>query len=267
MIQRPAPAPPAMTTTALSPFLPESEPGWIVNPVSARLARALDGIAYCLLATTLIVFLPFVGRTPLGELGHLHIVPVLGLCCATLRLPDLHSSNGTDSSLLWRLRAASLIVLGLTPFVSWWLRTADSPYFLIAGTAGLFAANWYLFELASFVREVFVLCGGGRLLFEAKLARIMIIYCVFIPTLGVTLTFLGALVLVPGTVLSDLQRTWEYLPHPIRFLMLLAVLNLLLLTWRAHSTILKSFGTEPRQQGALERDREPLAQHTVDRPS
>lgn len=222
-----------------------------MNPVSARLARALDGIAYCLLATTLIVFLPFAGRTPLGELGHLHIVPVLGICCATLRFPDLPNRDGTENGLIWRLKAASLAALGLTPFISWWLRTLESPYFLIVGTAGLFAANWYLFELASFVRQVFVICGDDRLLFEAKLARGMIFYCVFIPTLGVNLTFLGALLLVPETVLSDLLRTWEFLPHPVRFLMLLAILNLLFLIWRAHSVVLKSFRPEPKEQGQL----------------
>ncbi|MBT3377267.1 MAG: hypothetical protein HN742_05050 [Lentisphaerae bacterium] len=238
-----------------------------MNPVSARLARALDGIAYCLLATTLIVFLPYVGRTPLGELGHLHILPVLGLCAATLRLPSPSSSEEATTHLLWRLKASAVTVLGLTPFVSWWLRTLDSPYFLVAGTAGLFAANWYLFELASFIRAVLHKCGNERILFEAKLARVLTFYCVFIPTLGVNLTFVGALILVRGTVLSDLERTWEYLPYPVRFLMLLAVLNLLFLVWRVHSVVLNHVVNNPTDQGASQRDSEPRPQHEVDRPA
>jgi len=208
------------------------------NRMHSRLARALDGIAYGLLAAAVILCHPQLGQTRLGELSNLHLIPLLGMTVATFALPDGLNSQGAWHSARWRLRLSALLALGLNPFVAWWVRTVDNAYLLTVAVAALFVALWYLLELAAALRVLFQACREQRMVTEARVARILILYFIVIPTTAVHVSFVTALIAFPGTTLSDLLRTWAFVPTFVRGLTLLAVLNLAWMLWRAPRVVL-----------------------------
>lgn len=212
-----------------------SEP---LNIAHSRLVRALDGIAYGLLAVAVIVCHPELGRTWLGDLSNLHLLPLAGMAVATYALPAGNRGDSNWHGARWRLRVAVLLALGLNPFISWWVRSVDNVYLLLTAAAAMFASVWYLLELAVALRVLLHSCGSPKMEMEARIARVLILYFIMIPTTAVHVSFAGALLMFPGTALSDLLRTWSFVPSFVRGLMLLAVLHVEWLLWRTHRVVL-----------------------------
>ena len=219
------------------------------HQAQTRLARALDGIAYSLLAALLIVCHPGLGNTVLGDLGNLHVLPLLLLTASSLWIPGDAVTPGLSGQSVWRLKLAALVTLGLAPFVSWWIRIADSVYLLLACAAAVYAGIWYLVELAGLIREVLRERNETQLARQAGIARILVLYFTLIPTTSVYVAFTVALLLFQDAVLSDLQRTWGSVPPPVRWLMVLPILNLIWLAWRVYGAIIAAPPSdEPRPE-------------------
>lgn len=211
--------------------------------IRERFICTLDGIVYGIVATVLIVCYPRLGNTLLGDLGNVHMIPVLGVVIATLALDvppvwcDKHHGDA------WCLKIAALTMLGLSPFVSWWLRTDDNFYLLVAAGGALYAGIWYLLELTELLRAILHFHEKKNLEYQAKLARFFLLFFLLTPTLAVYISFIGAMLIFPGTVLSDLQRTWQFVPILVRCLMVLSVLNVTWLLWNCRR-VLQSVETD-----------------------
>ncbi len=233
-----------------------------VNPAAtppAQLIRALDGIAYSTVALAVVIAHPMLGRTPLGDLANLHLLPLLALAVSTFAVPtELLPGSDKWRANVWRLRLAVTLTFGLAPFVSWWLRAPDNAYLIAAGALALFAGVWYLLELATMVHELCAHCHEPRLTLESRVARVLVLYFVLIPTVAVHVSFTSALVFYRGTVLADLLRTWLFVPALVRLFMVLSVLNLAWVVWRSPSPARNS-GTDRQAKQAS--DTSPIA-HT-----
>jgi len=208
------------------------------DQMRARIARACDCFAGGVIAATVLISHPRLGATPLGELGNAHVVPIAGVLAATFYLPLNGESSPRWCALVWRLRTAALLTTGLAPFVSWWLRTDDNVYFLLLGAAAIYAGIWCLLELNALARELLQgAAAAERVRAQVAAGRIFLFYFVFIPTVGVHVSFLIACIVYRGSSLSDLRRTWHFLPPLLRYLMVLAVLHLTVLLWGLHRHI------------------------------
>ena len=220
-----------------------------------RLGRTFDGIAYGILGTLFILCHPRLGVTPLGALGNLHVAPVFGVVVATFVLPVPRNASEAWRTTSDRLRLAALVAMGLLPFVSWWLRAGENLYLMICGSAGVFAAIWYLLELLNLLISVFRSCGCTRLVLEGRIARILALYVVLIPVLAVYVAFVAGTLIFPGVLLSDLYDTWLLIPLSLRCLMTLPVLQICWLLWRGHRAILEQIP----ENSALRANRSPAA--------
>ncbi len=209
--------------------------------IQRRFIRALDGITYGILVTVLIVCHPRLGNTLLGDLGNVHMIPILGIVIATFAL-DIPSAWRGDKHHVdaWRLKTAALTMLGLTPFISWWLRTDNNLYLLAAAGGALYAGAWYLLELTELLRAILHFHEKKNMENQAKLARFFLLFFLLTPTLAVYISFIGAMLIFPGTVLLDLQRTWQLVPIVVRCLMVLSVLNVAWLLWNCHLMVLSA---------------------------
>jgi hypothetical protein len=116
---------------------------------------------------------------------------------------------------------------------------------VLAGAAAVYASIWYYLELAALLREVFRCCGMRRLEIEARVAWIAVFYFVLVPALAVAVSFLMALIVLPGTSLGGFHDTWNVVPLSVRRLMLVPVLHVALLVWRWPSVLLADRGDGP----------------------
>ena len=141
------------------------------------------------------------------------------------------------ATVMRRLQSAALLAAGLGPFVSWWLRAEGNLYLAAAAAGGIGAGLWFLHELGALLGQLFRRRGAARQARAARFAQVAVFYGLLVPAIGVYVCFAVALAAFPGTIVADLHQAWVLLPPPIRFLMLLVVLNLAWLTWCAHGVL------------------------------
>lgn len=199
--------------------------------------RCLDSLAWALATLACTLYLPQAGRTVLGGLSLLYMVPLVWASGSVQAMREPAGLAGPWQ--IWRLRAAWLTVVGLAPFFAWWLRCADVPY-LAGGAAGSLAAvSWALLETAFLVARVARSRGLSSLALDALSARVAVLYLMVIPVLSLWVTFLAARIVGWATVPGDWLRFWGQIPAWGRLLLLygplLALLNLARVLVRASS--------------------------------
>ncbi|OGV63345.1 MAG: hypothetical protein A3K19_29075 [Lentisphaerae bacterium RIFOXYB12_FULL_65_16] len=198
-------------------------------------------MAYAWLATLILLVCPPLARTPFGDLSNAVLLPLIGVALASLAIPLPVGASPRAADTLGRIKVSAVLTLGLAPFVSWWLRADENLYLLLMAVVACYAVIWYLLELSSFLFELTRDDGPVQLRLEIRLAHSALFYLGLVPVLAVHVSFLIALVMVRGTVLSDLSRTWMIVPWPARYGMLLPVIYLITLLWRL-SGVLASRG-------------------------
>jgi len=225
--------------------------------IQLRVARALDGIAYGLLAASIIVVHPGLGRTPLGDLSNVYLLPLFGVLAATFALPVPPDVSGKLPRMILRLRLACGATLGLAPFVSWWLRACEKPYFLVIAAVCMWSGIWYLLELTGLLHELLKRCSSMGLVFEAMVTRASVLYLDLVVVIAVHVSFIFALFLFPGTVPSDLPRTWLTVPAVLRCAMLLPIFLTIRLLFRSHHVLTASIIWREEREQEPQKDKSP----------
>jgi hypothetical protein len=141
-------------------------------------------------------------------------------------------AGGAVSSSGFRLRLSAVSTLGFSPFVTWWLRCSDHPYLVFGSVAASLSGLWFLIELSSVLVELSRAAGNGPRETDARVGRILLLYLVAIPVLSLHVSFAAALIVVPGTVLADLERFWFMVPPVFRYATAVPILNLARIAWR-----------------------------------
>jgi hypothetical protein len=186
--------------------------------------RALDAIAAGILLVCGLVFLPGAGRTALGDLSSLLVVPAWVACLGVLFLRGCARS-------LFRAKAVALLVAGLVPFASWWVRFSGNLYLVVNGTLAIFAGIWLLFELADMVLAEGERLRNPGLVSAARGAIVALIYFLLIPVAALYVSFALSLLLGKEPLLEDLRDSWRLVPGVMRWLPLLPAANVARLIW------------------------------------
>jgi len=115
-----------------------------------------------------------------------------------------------------RLRAACLTVLGLSPFLTWFLRSDGQPYFAFCTLLLTGAALWLLLEISMWLRNLAL--GAGNVLLK-KLLQNSVTLVLFGAIIPVSAMHLAFLVLLGGDENGwsalDLQMVWAISPAHI----------------------------------------------------
>lgn len=209
--------------------------------------RCLDGLAWSLLLLSAVVYLPRAGRTYLGDLDLMYMVPVLLGAMFSYRLGNVCWEEGMagEGGRLW---AAWLSLMGLAPFVSWWQRCSDSLYLAIGAMVALGVLGWALLELVAAVSGLAAARSIRRLRREALVARVLLLYLLLIPILALSITFALSSLSGMTPLPSDWLRSWRIIPSWGRGLLsycpLVAVLNLVRVLFRASTDLVVVAGSE-----------------------
>jgi hypothetical protein len=213
--------------------------------------RCLDSLAWALATLACSLYLPQVGRTPLGDLGLLYVGPV---CWGLLSVLPLREPVGLAGPWqMWRLRAAWLTFAGTAPFFGWWLRCTGVPYLAVAAALAMAAAAWALLETTFLVSRVAASRRLTELALDALLVRIGLLYLLVIPIAALWFTFAVALAAGWATVPGDWLRFWRQIPPWGRVLLLYgplaALLNLARLLLRASAGLTGLVAASPTSPG------------------
>lgn len=213
--------------------------------------RCLDSLAWALASLGVCLYLPSVGRTVLGGLSLLYMVPVLWALASVLRLGEPAGLMGPWQ--IWRLRASWTAVAGLGPFFTWWLRCADNAYLASVAAVALVAAGWALLETAYVLAQVARSRGLRTLALDTLGVRIGLLYLLVIPVLSLWVTFVAALVIGWASAPGDWLRFWRQVPMWGRVLLLygplLALGNLSRLLLRTSGCIHRLLVSGPSSPG------------------
>lgn len=147
--------------------------------LAGRLLAMAIAIAWCL-----VVFIGpvFQGRQ-FALWRYSQVLPVIVLTLSVL-LPAAGGAIGL------RLRAASLTVLGLSPFLTWFLRSDGQPYFAVCTLLLTAAALWLLLEISLWLRALAVDSGANLLKKLAQNSVVLVQFGAIIPISAIHLAFL-----------------------------------------------------------------------------
>ncbi|MBN2451526.1 MAG: hypothetical protein JXR77_14140 [Lentisphaeria bacterium] len=184
--------------------------------------RCLDGLAWALAWELCILYVPAIGRSPLGHLRLLYVIPLLFAAALVFRLGTPRELAGTW--LLWRLRASWLAVAGLSPFPGWWSRCSEARYLALGAALALSAAPWALLETVAVPAALAKARRRMALYHDAVLARAALLYLFLIPVAALLVTFAIAFLQGMATVPGDWLHFWRLIPPWGRLLMALSPL-------------------------------------------
>ncbi len=212
----------------------------------ARLGRRFDAIGYGLIATTFVVAHPRLGVTLLGDLSTSYMLPLAGVVFASVVFP-VKLMDDCWRRRFFRLQIAGIIMFGLAPFLSWWLRSIEHPYLVLVANLSIYAAIWYGLELLQLLAAIHHEARADKHEAAIRFTKVFVIYLVLVPVLVIHISFLMAFLGFQDVVISDLKATWSLLPTIVRYIMMLAVLNLSWQVLRVHNVLLEKqpdFGVE-----------------------
>jgi len=199
--------------------------------------RALDGIAYGLIGVVLSIYYPGGGAGIGGAVRYWHLLPVAWITVSVFHFTGGISDREGCRGLCLRLRFSGLCAVGFSPFVTWWLRCGDHPYLVIGTVFGVLSGVWFLIDLSSLLIVLSSHAGGGTGATDARIARMLLLYLLLIPILSLHVSFAAALLIMPGTVLADLERFWFLVPPLFRYLTVVPLLNLVRVCWQGAGRI------------------------------
>jgi hypothetical protein len=203
--------------------------------------RALDAIAAGILLVCGLVFLPGAGRTALGDLSSLLVIPAWVACLGVLCLRGYARP-------LFRVKMAALLVAGLVPFASWWVRFGGNLYLVVNGTLASFTGIWLLFELAELVLAEAERLRIPGLVSAGRNGIVVLIYFLLIPVAALHVSFALSMLLGKGPLLEDLQASWHFVPAPMRWLPLLPVANVARLIWLLRGALWAQSPIDPEME-------------------
>lgn len=204
-------------------------------------AGLLDAIGYALGVLAAIILIPGIGRTPLGDLDTLYVLPVAVVGLSVFRL--CHGVKGDQPSVMkiFRLRCSALCMVGLSPFLSWWFRFSGNLYLAVMALGGIVAFFWCLIETTSILDHAARCLGKWELARWARTVRHGLIFLSLAPILSYYAASLVLLGIDGSMTAADIGTWWVLtIPFPVRFctmLPLLAGIGLFL-------TAAKHFGPE-----------------------
>lgn len=197
--------------------------------------RCLDMLAWSVLLTSIIVYLPRVGQTYLGDISLLYMAPLTVAVVAAWCFG--HPPELVDGWQVWRLRAAWLTLGATAPFVSWWQRCPEVLYLAIGMLVSLAVLAWALLESVALVACVAKRRNLSVIVQDTLIGRVALVYLLLIPITAVGVTFVLALFTGVASVPSDWLRFWRLIPPWGRMLLtycpLVASLNFSRLLFRA----------------------------------
>jgi len=210
------------------------------SETQVQFVRGLDALAYSLLAFGLLFLHPDLPVTPLGETGTVYVFPVLGIGGAVFVLLGGIRAGGDLAQRIWRLRLATLFLVALSPFPSWWVRAPANFYLLLMGFCAILSFLWFLMELGGVLREALLRCEVPRLPFEAAVCQQSVIYLSILPLLSVYAMFVVWYATTPGVMGLDFERLWFYTPRFLKVTMAVPPLLILRLLWQTRKVVLQS---------------------------
>ncbi len=191
--------------------------------------RLFDTMACGLGVVLAVLFIPSVGKTPFGDLGNVHVLPVAVIGAAVLLLFHGQAVRPADAWLVWRLRASALCMAGFSTFLSWWLRFADNSYLVAAGSCAVGSFLWCQIELTVLLEAAAGRRPHLRLRRLSRLVRQGLVFGYLVPVLAYLSASLVLLATDDGTSIADLSMWW-YIVVPGHTRML-AALPLLGMAW------------------------------------
>jgi hypothetical protein len=151
---------------------------------------------------------------PLLRYGQLLPLLLLSLCVL------LPTASSTLPLISWRLRASCLTVLGLSPFLTWFLRSDGQPYFAFCTLLLAAAALWLLLEISLWLRQLALDANNSLLQKLSQHSVTLVLFGAIIPSAAIHLAFLFLLgVSDNGWSALDLQLVWASKPAQIGLLL------------------------------------------------
>ncbi|MGI6356931.1 MAG: hypothetical protein GX937_11800 [Lentisphaerae bacterium] len=144
-------------------------------------------------------------RFPLPFYGYGQVLPVvLGLLAV---IPS--ASSSTD----WlRLRCATLVIAGLAPFLTWYLRSDGNYYFQVCVLLLLAAVVWHWVETLLVVRQTAVAGSHDKLVRSVSRSLSIIVYGVIVPLCAGHGAFFLLVLSAGGGAAFDFGVLWN--THP-----------------------------------------------------
>ena len=231
------------------------------SPAQIRQVRALDGVTYSLTALAFIFYFPDIFRDLPGNPSFFSLLPIAFVALSTHFFPSGEYSTAMFRKVVFRLKLVSIVMVGLSPFVIWWLRVPKEGYFMAVSGIAAGALGWYLVELLDFLRLFLRRIEKQRLAVQALVARTMLLYMVLVPFGTVYLAFFMANIF-DGQEILRFVRIWEFAPAAIRVFMFLPPLMALVVLWKSRryflvqeriGEIFREKDSEFEEQGQAER--------------
>mgnify|MGYP006297363835 CR=1 FL=1 len=190
-------------------------------------------------------------RNPLTGLGRpssFLLIPLVIVAAAAIGLP--RASIRRQEGVVFRLRLAALVTLGLAPFFGWQTIAHRNPYLTIQGILAVLAGIWLLMTTAAYLQRVFAAAAAPKLAARADNTRKLIGYA-YITPVAVLYVFLGRQLLIStAPAVRLLTYAWAHAHLLIRLavttVLSAPLLCLLYLLWQAHRVTLDRLTEERR---------------------
>lgn len=207
-----------------------------------RLLSALHILFFSLFGGLLVVAAQGLISLPWLWASRFLLLPALGLCAGAFVLPLLPPVKRVRHATS-NLRAASLVLAGLTPFIIWWTEVPHSAYLLISANGVAVAGGCTGIATATLLHVVAGLAGRPGLAQLCLAGRDLCYYLLLLPVIVFDLLFVGGCLFLPHFDFSSFRQYMELTPPWLRGLPLVPCIVLLVLIWRVRTLVLRLFLT------------------------
>lgn len=151
-----------------------------------RTLRALDALFYALLAETLLLGHPWLGRNHLGVPGAVCALPLFLAAWGCWRLPPEYRAGKVWGPTVRRLRLLALAAAATAPLGFLWFSFRFNLYFLANLVVTAFLGVAALFHLALLLAELAAEVQYPALQREGVLLKYLLFYLVLVPLIAIT---------------------------------------------------------------------------------